>query len=56
MNTYKMSQEVVMKIREIKSTGQMILSVPKESGFEVGDWIQLIPIKLKKRSDNKEIK
>ena len=58
-------QDVVMKVIKNKKTGTMYVTVPKESGFEGGDFLKLIkvnpifeevdvPKKIKKESEKKK--
>lgn len=37
-------ERVIRKIYENKHTGQMLVGVPKDSGFVVGDYVELVNV------------
>jgi len=38
--------KVIVKIRMNKQANQMLLTVPKQSGFRAGEYVEIIKLKL----------
>lgn len=46
------TKQIIVPVRENKMTHQKLITIPKDSGIEVGDYVQIIKIKKEVKKQN----